>query len=548
MSRHNNQAKALLEAWDVLLRHRRRFIVPAFVVTAGVLAASMLLPRKYRAEAVFERRTDMVLTEIMHRGASDSFQDPKQSLEKELSGEPAMRDLFDKLRVSEDPDVRQAVLDMDMEDFDSQIARKTTVSYDIATNQLDRIRVSLIHQNARLAQAVVNTMIASHIERTHDQIESRLQETAGFFQSEVDRARSVLEHLEDQKLEFEIQHGRMLPEQRDGILMLLADIQSQLTGLEQEREGAIVRVQELRKLLESTPKTLPEIVTRPNPEIDRLQKKAQQLRDQIDVYQQTYKMTHEHPDLVQLENQIESLNAEIANTPTEVASNTQLKPNQQYQEVENQLANANTDVLSLERRIAGFREEIVRINLQSSDLLPVRSEYRKLARGTDDAQRDIAFWEDNLRRVQIAKTAESGDRGIKMDFIQPCSMIRKPVSPNLAQVVMAAMALGLISGGLNVFFAHRIDETYYSGGELAESLSLPLFGSVSEIISKKEQASRRMRKLIVYPINAVAMMAVLGTMFGLLYLNLQKPQQYAEFKAAPTHFIIQNLFHEDLTK
>ena len=69
MSRHRNQVRALMDACEVLVRFRWRFIVPAFVVTVVILGVCLVLPRKYKAKAIFERRTDLVMTEIMHRGA-----------------------------------------------------------------------------------------------------------------------------------------------------------------------------------------------------------------------------------------------------------------------------------------------------------------------------------------------------------------------------------------------------------------------------------------------------------------------------------------------
>ena len=51
LNKKGSQAEALLEIWDVLLRYRWRFIVPTFLVMVAVLAGSLLLPRKYNAEA-----------------------------------------------------------------------------------------------------------------------------------------------------------------------------------------------------------------------------------------------------------------------------------------------------------------------------------------------------------------------------------------------------------------------------------------------------------------------------------------------------------------
>ena len=80
VSKPDNQAKAILEIWNLLLQYRWRFITPAFLVMAAILAISLILPRKYDAQAIFERRTDMVLAEITSRGAPRTFQDPRQAL------------------------------------------------------------------------------------------------------------------------------------------------------------------------------------------------------------------------------------------------------------------------------------------------------------------------------------------------------------------------------------------------------------------------------------------------------------------------------------
>ena len=68
-----------------------RFILSTFAVMSGVLLGSFLLPRMYKAEALFERRTDMVLTEIIDQGASKSFQDSQRaSLVEEIAGQIAI--------------------------------------------------------------------------------------------------------------------------------------------------------------------------------------------------------------------------------------------------------------------------------------------------------------------------------------------------------------------------------------------------------------------------------------------------------------------------
>src|SRR5690606_28008513 len=91
MSRQSENSNALLELWEIVVRYRWRMVLPAFAVTALVLGVSLFLPRKYKAVGVFEQRTDMVLTEMANRrGATRSFQNPRDSTVEQLIGAPAI--------------------------------------------------------------------------------------------------------------------------------------------------------------------------------------------------------------------------------------------------------------------------------------------------------------------------------------------------------------------------------------------------------------------------------------------------------------------------
>ena len=103
MSKKTTQTEALFAIWVVLSRFRWRFIVPAFAIAVLVLVGSLMLPRKYRAEAVFERRTDMVLSEIVNHGAPRSYQDPRQSLNNEVAGDPALDEMIADLETRQPP-------------------------------------------------------------------------------------------------------------------------------------------------------------------------------------------------------------------------------------------------------------------------------------------------------------------------------------------------------------------------------------------------------------------------------------------------------------
>ncbi|HEX7008940.1 MAG TPA: hypothetical protein VF184_03100, partial [Phycisphaeraceae bacterium] len=257
---------------------------------------------------------------------------------------------------------------------------------------------------------------------------------------------------------------------------------------------------------------------------------------QRDLQQQIFqainvqRMTPQHPDLINLQQQLQELERLIAQTDEEVVTQKHLAENPKRAELELQLTQATSQHQALEQQVVALQERIGQLRAQSDQIFAVRSGYQKLTRQAQEAQRQLAFWEDNLRRVEMALAAENGNRGVQLAFIKPADLPRLPVSPNLAQAVMAAIGLGLLAGALNVYMACRSDESFATGEQLASACSLPLLGAVSELITQRQRRLRRLRAVVVYPAAALAMALVLLTVGAVLYLDLEKPQLMTRIK------------------
>lgn len=541
MSGHKNQVQALFEIWEVLLRFRWRFILPMFATMVVILALSLFLPRKYKAKAIFERRTDLVMMEMMHRGAPPSMPNIKKAIVEEVAGQPAVDELVEKL--NESPwGIQRGVMDSHrLEELRLALSRKIIVHHDIATNQRDRVTVEFVDEDRALARSVVNTLVQNYINRTRAQIEKRLRQTASFFETEVHRSRESIEELENRQLTFEIENAELLPDKPGSIQAMLVESQLQLINLKQQQDATSMRVETLQKQIKEIPPTIPSVTTARNPELLRLEARLRELSEKKDQFVGLLKMTGRHPELQTLEDQILAVKQEISQTPAEVVLQKQMGTNAKREAMEIQLTEATTQLLALEKQELSLKQQIVQLNDETADLFPIRSNYRKLTRDTEEAQRQLAFWEDNLRRVRMALTAEAGNRGVQLDFIKPSNTLHKPISPNLAQVLVAALVTGVLAGSINVLVAQRTDESFSEGDRLAEAFNLTLLGSVSEIISRRQRHIRRLQNLVLYPLNAAVMVAVLLVMVGLLYLNLESPMRFEQFKQNPTNFIEQQL-------
>ena len=524
MSRHQNQAKALLDAWDVVVRFRWQFILPTFLVAVGVLTASLLLPRKYKAVAIFERRMDTVMEEITMRGGTATYTRQPTGLAYEIAGEVAIDQMLSDI----EPQISELAAErgkpIDLVNLRRELQSKVLVRRDVATKSLDRVRVTFTGQDPQTARLAVNTLVSNYIDRTRRELDQRLAQSEAFFEAEANRSRKLIDKLENEKLTFEIAHVDLLPENPNNVQATLADAQLRNTELVDLAEAAKLRAEALSRSLERTPETIGSFVRTRNPELDRLERELTKHQDRLNDYLTVRKMRSEHPDLIDLRAQIQELKLKAAQIPAEIVSEQRVTKNPKYAELELMLTQAAAEAEALESQWASSTTKIDELNSESTRIFPVRAQYSKMDRQIDQALRQLAFWESNLNRVNMSLTAETGNRGIQLTFVKPCGAITRPVSPDLLHVLMAAVGLGMVSGGVSVLFSHRTNESFLTGEELSKAVSVPLLGSVSEVSSAHQRRMKRIRQLVIAPVNLAGMTVVLLVMVGLLYSNLRQPE------------------------
>ena len=194
----------------------------------------------------------------------------------------------------------------------------------------------------------------------------------------------------------------------------------------------------------------------------------------------------------------------------------------------------------MKEQIAIRRAKIDELSAMTGEMLPVRAEYRKLISSVDTSQKDVDYYQNMRRRAENYLTPETGERGVQMAFIRRAEPVSIPVSPDLFQVFIVAGFLGIASGALSVLIAHRTDDSYRNARQLAETTTIPVLGSVSELITRQHRRMRRFRYSIIYPMNATAMSCVLVLFGAALYLDLQRPEVMQQLKEQAKEMLVIN--------
>lgn len=531
MSSRFNQPESIRELKRMIVRHRWRFILPFFAVTTIVLVVGLFIPRQYEATAIFERRNDLVLSEMAGRGAPQQLATLKTSLREELRGLPAIDRVIDDLglipRVTEDmPEEVRRAAELARGDLLQRIHRHVRLTFDISTEAVDRVRLIYTDTDPQRARQVVNELIRNYIADTRSEIDKMLTEAAEFFETEAQTCRDKINQMEEQRLAFEVKNAGLLPDDPNSVQEQLAGAEEKLVTLQRSFQTIESRIDRLKMEMNGGSATTASIVRGSNPEYQQLDEKVRSYEQQLEHALYTQKMTDRHPTVVALRRKLAALQEELEATPREVVTQRVYGESAKQTGLEMALLDAQAQRDAITEELAMTEKKVARLRAAGSQAFPVRAEHRRMMRDIAEVQRQMEFWEDRHRRVTMALTAELGQRGISLDFIKPASRITRPTSPDLMQILFASLVLGALAGVAAVLLADRSDQTLRSLEQAQRDLPVQVIGSVSEIISRQQAAVRRLVWRLMVPLGMTVMfMIMLGAAY-MNYLSLRTPYAF----------------------
>ncbi|MEM9253470.1 MAG: hypothetical protein AAGB29_14090, partial [Planctomycetota bacterium] len=321
--KHAQPTHALLDAWETLKRYRWRFVLPAFVLSAVALAVSLFIPRVYKSDATFERRHEVVTTDSVGFGQRGRHvKDTRAAVLNEIKNPAAVERVVQAIA----PTLRDEGLGAssgELSQLKFEIARHSAVSFELSDPERDLVRVSFKTDNPRVAQLVVDGLVAEYIDAERREVEQKIDESADFFRGEVARHREIIRGIENKLLDFEMRHARLLPDSPSSITDSLYEERQSLDNAITERNVAVGRTESLEEALAAEPTHVETLVNAKNPELSRLEGERRDAIERIGEYTDVLKMKERHPDLVAARAQLAKIDEAIAAAPAEVLAERQ---------------------------------------------------------------------------------------------------------------------------------------------------------------------------------------------------------------------------------
>lgn len=534
--------------WVVLIQgHKKKFFFPAVTVMSLVVVASHWVPREYRAQAIFERENDSALEQMANSPVERNVAQIRMQMNQHVKGRHAIEQLIEDLNLNEGlirgedgeltPQGRIA-----KEDLIQELQSRISISPSILSTTLDQVMVSFTHPDRELAPRVVNQLVDNYIRQVRQHLDENLVNAKGFFENQVSHFEGQIRKLETDKLNFELEHPGLGPNDPGSVEEKLREKQKTYEETVDKLTTAKASLKEKEARLEEE-KPFTELVRRgQSPELMALYAKKSALETELENHIYNMGRTEEHPAVVRVKQRIKELEERIEKTPQEIDIGREIVPNAVKAQLEMDVSELNVEIETLEKKRESLGKEIEELDTFQRNFFVIRAKYQKINRELTEAKSQFQYWDQNLRTTRLALTAEVGQRGVRLRVAERAPESARPSKPTVAMILMMAAGLGGAVGASFVFLSELLDGSVRTVQQAVDELKLPVFGAVNEIVSPREMFTRKVMAWGVYPGGAVVLSCVLAINIFLVYLNLNNPAAFETLMSNPRQYLEQTFF------
>jgi capsular exopolysaccharide synthesis family protein len=279
---------------------------------------------------------------------------------------------------------------------------------------------------------------------------------------------------EDDLSRYESQNGIAdITAQTTGAITSATLLDTKLNTALVDRDQASAQIANLSAQLSSTPRTTSNGGSvQPNPVAADL--RQQIARTNVDLRDARRQYTEEHPTVVGLVAQLASLERELARTPATIVSERDTAANPVYQQLSQQLANAQAEVASDDAQVALLRQ-------QRAALTPTLQSLPGHASRLADLQRELKLANDVESALQqkyndatVARTTAIADASV----VQPADAASAVRTPNVPLVLAIGLVLGIALGIVVIVVREFFDATLKDAADIERDLALPVIGKI----------------------------------------------------------------------
>jgi polysaccharide chain length determinant protein (PEP-CTERM system associated) len=429
---------------NLIIKRRWLMIIPFCLALIAGIYLALTLPKIYEASTLILVEPQSVPSNLVTEIVSTDIDSRITTIQQQILSRTNLEKIIDRFKLFPNPGSE----DMFMEDKVASIRQRIVVDVLRAKRGPNTFSISFADSNPETAMKIANGLAMLFIDENLKIREAQAHGTSDFLEDELQTMRTRLVAVEEKLRAYRQRYRGELPEQMEGNLRILDNLQLQLSEREQrmsDEKNRLIEIEnqiQARKELLSTSTTVQsetnEIVT------------LEQLKKQLANLETGY--TDRHPDVIRLRAQIANLEAkyksealESADAPATDTSvnqtafltdNTLREQIKQRTEIKIAIKSLVGDIAKIKRRINTYQQRVERTPKREEELLTLNRDYSNI-------QESYNSLLNRQLEAEIALNMEKKQKGEQFRIIDPARQPRKPFSPDLRRLFMIILAAGL---------------------------------------------------------------------------------------------------------
>lgn len=568
----DNQALDIKDYLKIIHRRKKFIIIPFSIIFLLSIILSVVLPAVYRSTATILIEEQEIPSELV-RSTVTTFADQRiQIISQRIMSRSNLMDIIKKYDLYAD-DLKTKTEERILEKMRKSI-KVETISADVIdprngvpTKATIAFVLAFDSSSAVLAQKVSNELVSLFLKENIKSRTESADNAASFLSEEKHQLKQRIQDIQAKLAEFKKNNLNRLPEANAINQQEITAINNQLMVLDsQERssqehkfylEGQLAQIDpnttatnavgqkvfDMYDRLKELQAQYPSLVSRyseNHPDIVKIKREIESLQKQIgsstDLDSLHAELTDKrssyasmakqysdrHPDLQKLQKEINALQQAINDAKDQRYTSSEQKPdNPAYISTQTQLAAVDSDLRSLaqSRVILNERLETLRRNMREAPL--IEKEYMDMLQELDNTNNRYRGVDAREMEAQIAQQLEIQKKGERFTLIDPPQEPLEAYSPNRLVILILGLVVAIAGGFGTLAMSEVLDTKIHSEKTVIHLLGVAPLTTIPYLENRKESEARHTRTKTLIIIGLVSsIVAVIAFHFIIMPLDV----------------------------
>lgn len=466
----------LLDYLSVVKRRRWWLIAPVVVALAIGAILAAILPREYQSATTLAVTSPSMASELVKSSPADQ-QERIRAISQELLSAEVLE------RVARDEGLATAST---MDGAVSAIRSRTAVTLPktiapTGRSGPDTFLVTYTGNDPEVTERVANRLATVFIERHSKIRETRAEDTAAFLATQLSQSQERLRTVEEKLRRMKEAYMGRLPEQTQANLAMVSGLRTQQESTamslrsEQDRLALLERqIEAMRRGAADAP------LTRGSAGLTA-QDRLLSLRRELDAASAMY--TEKHPEIQRLKGEIAAA-TELARTESSrpaAEREPALNADPAYRQLIAERATTQLRIKQFERAAANASAQIGMYQSRVEAAPMVEQQLSSLNREYELEKQQYAQLSERHQSALVNEDLERRRAGEQFTVLYPAHRPSKPESPDVLRLMIVALLMGVVAGGVLAFAREYLDRSVYDARALQTEFNLPVLAEIPRI-------------------------------------------------------------------